>query len=334
MSVDVKQPRSRRAVLAGLAGSLAAVAGSAAIRPSPARALNTGNVQLGHGVADTDNDSALETRVNGTASGITAFSGAATGTGTGVLGQSATGDGVSGTTGGSTSAGVKGANTHETGAAIHGVGAASTLTSNSLGVLGEGDTGVLGSGIFGAVGATDAAGIGVYGSASDSAIPPVFGATGVIGQADAGGTAIVGFTGLTAPAATPNTGIYGRSDTGGAAGRGLTGHCATGIGLLGETISGVGVRAYCGNNTGVGLRVTGKVAFDRSGKLTVTAGHSAVAKTGIGLTASSFILATLQTNVAGLFIQAVVTNPAGSSFTVYLNKAPTKNVAVAWLAVN
>ncbi len=112
------------------------------------------------------------------------------------------------------------------------------------------------------------------------------------------------------------------------------GHCATGIGLLGETISGVGVRAYCGNNTGVRLRVTGKAAFDRSGKITITAGHSSMAKTGIAFTSASFILATLQTNVAGLFIQAVVSNLAGSSFTIYLNKAPTVNVAVAWLAVN
>jgi hypothetical protein len=94
------------------------------------------------------------------------------------------------------------------------------------------------------------------------------------------------------------------------------------------------VRAYCGNNTGVGLRVTGKAAFDRSGKLLINAGHSSLTKTGIGLSAASFILATLQTNVAGLFIQAVVTNVAGSSFTIYLNKAPTVNVAVAWLAVN
>ena len=210
------------------------------------------------------------------------------------------------------------------------------VESNSVGVLGEGDTGVLGVGrLPGRVGAADATGIGVFGSASASAIPNVFGGAGVIGQSDAGGTAVVGFTGLTAPLPTPDTGIYGRSDTGGAGGRGLMGHCATGIGLLGETISGVGVRAYCGNNTGVGLRVTGKAAFDRSGKLTITAGHSSLAKTGIGLSSASFILATLQTNVAGLFIQSVVPNSSGSRFTIYLNKAPSVNVrSVAWLAVN
>ncbi|MDQ2933990.1 MAG: hypothetical protein M3R49_03230 [Chloroflexota bacterium] len=220
------------------------------------------------------------------------------------------------------------------GTAIEGKGA-STATSSSLGLLGEGDTGVLGSGIFGVIGAAGATGIGVYGSATASAaIPSVYGSTGVVGQSDQGGTAVVGFTGLTATQPPPDTGIYGRSDTGGANGRGLTGFCASGIGLLGQTNTGVGVRAYSGTNTGVGLRVTGKAAFDRSGKLTITAGHSSIAKTGIALSSASFILATLQTNVAGLSIQAAVINPAGSSFTIYLNKAPAVNVAVAWLAVN
>ena len=224
-------------------------------------------------------------------------------------------------------------NSTDDGTAIEGKGA-STATSNNLGLLGEGDTGVLGSGIFGVVGAVDATGIGVYGSASASATPSVYGKTGVVGQSDQGGTAVVGFTGLTATQPPPDTGIYGRSDTGGANGRGLTGFCSVGIGLLGQTNTGVGVRAYSGTNTGVGLRVTCKAAFDRSGKLTIAAGHSSIAKTGIALTSASFILATLQTNVAGLSIQAAVTNPAGSSFTIYLNKAPAVAVAVAWLAVN
>ncbi len=284
MSVDLGRSRSRRAILAGLGGGVAALA-AGALRGLPTmRAGVDGDVVLG-----TANVETTLTSITNSIAGADAFAATA---------------------------------------------GASTATSNSVGVLGEGDTGVLGSGVFGAVGAGAADGIGVFGSASASAIPNVFGGAGVIGQSDAGGTAVVGFTGLTAPLPTPDTGIYGRSDTGGAGGRGLMGHCATGIGLLGETISGVGVRAYCGNNTGVGLRVTGKAAFDRSGKITITAGHSSVAKTGIALTSASFILATLQTNVAGLFIQAVVSNLAGSSFTIYLNKAPTVNVAVAWLAVN
>jgi hypothetical protein len=231
------------------------------------------------------------------------------------------------------SIGVFGQAEDDIGTGMWGRGAA-TATSNSLGVLGEGDTGVLGAGTFGVVGSAGRPGIGVYGSASASALPAVYGKTGVVGQSDLGGTAIVGFTGVTATQPPPDTGIYGRSNTGGTNGRGLTGFCAAGIGLLGQTNTGVGVRAFSGTNTGVALRVTGKAAFDRSGKLTITAGHSSITKTGIALTSASFILATLQTNVSGLAIQAAVVNVAGSSFTISINKAPAVNVAVAWMAVN
>jgi hypothetical protein len=145
---------------------------------------------------------------------------------------------------------------------------------------------------------------------------------------------VVGFTGTAETQPTPDVGIYGRSDTGGSNGRGLVGFCSVGIGLLGQTDTGTGLRAYSSTNTGLALRVSGKAAFDRSGKITFTAGHSNVVKTGIALSASSFILATLQTNVAGLFIQAVVPSVSGSRFTVYLNKAPSVSVSVAWMAVN
>jgi len=406
-------PRSRRALLAGLAGGAAALAAGALRGLPAARGGVDGDVVLGSpnsattttGIASSGAAPALEVASsNATGHAIHATStayptvfaessanaalygvghssnaavlGQGLGTGPGVLGSaginhtdppSYTGifgfgnEGVIGQAGGAFApngyvgvqgytgdgdpptpaavtnqqpTGVYGSAGADTGIGVWGEGA-STLTSDSVGVLGEGDTGVLGVGSFGALGSAAAAGIGVYGSVSDApGVPAVFGKTGVIGQADAGGTGVVGFTGLTAPIPPPDTGIYGRSNTGGANGRGLTGYCASGVGLLGQTNTGVGVRAYCGTNTGVGLRVTGKAAFDRSGKLTISAGHSSLAKTGIALTSASFILATLQTNVAGLFIQAVVTNPGGSSFTVYLNKAPTKNVAVAWLAVN
>ena len=45
--------------------------------------------------------------------------------------------------------------------------------------------------------------------------------------------------------------------------------------------------------------VKGPAAFSRSGILTVAAGQTAVAKTGIALTSASFVLATIQGNVAG-----------------------------------
>jgi hypothetical protein len=329
------------------AGGLAGVEGHGdpGVRGQGGATSASGVVGLANGVAAPGTALAPSTGVYGeSGAGIGMLGISSNGTSPAVLGRStARKSGVQGFSGSGLSdappapaadTGVFGTASADLGTGVWGKGASSP-TSNSVGVVGEGDTGVVGSGIFGVLGSASAAGIGVYGSASNAAgAPPVFGKTGVVGQSDAGGTAVVGFTGVTAHQPPPDTGIYGRSDTGGAGGRGLTGFCSTGIGLLGQTETGVGVRAYCGNNTGVGLQVTGKAAFDRSGKLTITAGHSSITKTGIGLSALSFILATLQKNVAGLFIQAVVPNPAGSSFTIYLNKAPTVSVVVAWMAVN
>lgn len=360
MAVQTPTPQSRRAILAAALGAGAATIASALGRPLPAAAANGDAVTVGGSFAGT-----ATTQISNGINSATVFEAISLGSGIGVAGTSSSGNGVQGVSSSSSSAAVLGRSlasksgvqgfsgkgladvppaavadtgVHGTASADLGTGVlgkgASTLTSNSVGVIGEGDTGVVGSGVVGVFGASDATGIGVYGSVSTSVAPTVYGKTGVIGQTDAGGTGVVGFTGLTEHVPPPDTGIYGRSDTGGAGGRGLTGFCSAGIGLLGQTDTGVGVRAYCNNDTGVGLRVTGKAAFDRSGKLTIAAGHSSLTKTGIGLTTLSFILATLQTNVAGLAIQAVVANPAGSAFTIYLNKAPTVSVVVAWLAVN
>jgi hypothetical protein len=338
MSTQLEQIRPRRAVLAGALGAIGVIAGRALGAPAATKAANGGSVLIG----DASNTGTLATGLTNSASGGDALSLSGTAAGRGLVAKSGTGVGVHGHSGatapvpsldGISGVGVLGSTQDELGTG--GLGQApSTVTSNSVGLEGDGDTGVLGSGIFGTVGVTSATGIGVYGSASASAAPPVYGKTGVIGQSDLGGTAIVGFTGAAAPVPPPDTGIYGRSNTGGTNGRGLTGFCASGIGLLGQTNTGVGVRAYSGTNTGMALRVSGKAAFDRSGKLTITAGHSSITLTGIPLTSASFILATLQTNVTGLSIQAAVTNPAGSRFTIYLNKAPSVNVSVAWLAVN
>jgi len=48
------------------------------------------------------------------------------------------------------------------------------------------------------------------------------------------------------------------------------------------------------------------------------------------------VLATLQRNQAGLWVQSAVPNPAANSFTITLNKAVTGLVPmkVAWFLVN
>jgi hypothetical protein len=316
MAVQTPPPsQSRRAILAAALGAGAATIASAIGRPLPAAAADGDPVTVGGSFVATNptrfvnstNTNQVLMCDNTSGNGIAAVQGNSTLAGTGLSGGSDTGHGVE------------------------------ALSNSGEGLFASAPTGTgaVAFGTFGVFASSVAAGVGVYASVTDAVnSPDVFGKTAVIGQSDAGGTAVVGFTGPTAHQPPPDTGIYGRSDTGGAGGRGLTGFCSTGIGLLGQTDTGVGVRVDCGNNTGVGLLVTGKAAFARSGKLTIAAGHSSLTKTGIGLTSISFILATLQSNVAGLFIQAVVTNPAGSAFTIYLNKAPTISVVVAWMAVN
>ena len=57
-------------------------------------------------------------------------------------------------------------------------------------------------------------------------------------------------------------------------------------------------------------------------------------KTGVALTAASLVLATLQQNRAGVFVQAAVPDVSRSSFTIHLNKAVSASTKVAWFVVN
>ena len=50
------------------------------------------------------------------------------------------------------------------------------------------------------------------------------------------------------------------------------------------------------------------------------------------MTSSSLILATLRTNVSGLYIRAVV--PTKDAFTVYLSKAGGKQVDFSYMIIN
>jgi len=93
-------------------------------------------------------------------------------------------------------------------------------------------------------------------------------------------------------------------------------------GVHGTTASAAGSGVFA-ENTGGGtaLRVSGKASFSRSGVLTLAASAASITKTGVPLTSASYVLATLQTNTSGLFIQGAVPNPAGSSITIYFSKA-------------
>jgi len=294
------RPRSRRALLAGALGGIGAWAAAALDRAGAVRAANGDPVLVGGTYTSTS-----VTKISGITNDQAVFWAENTQGGDGLQGSSLAGTAVSATS-------------------TYGPGVQGGSSSNA-GVVGNSDTS---TGVAG--GSTS--GVGVRGDSLGSK-------PGCLGVSAGNTTGVQSYSGDPVigppiPLAKAKTGVYGYAAQDSAS-RGVIGESPAGIGVLGQTSSsGVGVRAYCGNNTGVGLRVTGKAAFDRSGKLTITAGHSSLTKTGIGLTSASFILATLQTNVAGLFVQAVVTHPSSSSFTVYLNKAPAINVAVAWMAVN
>jgi hypothetical protein len=59
-----------------------------------------------------------------------------------------------------------------------------------------------------------------------------------------------------------------------------------------------------------------------------------VTKTGVALLASTVILATLQSRVDKVHIQAVETDPPAGSFTIFLTAAPDVDVPIGWLALS
>lgn len=206
------------------------------------------------------------------------------------------------------------------------------------GVFGFNDGG--GYGIFGrttkgtkaAIGAqNDGSGDGVAGRAATNGGAGVRGdaagtrSPGVYGENVSGGDGVRGYSrqqdGVEGDSSAPGaSGVYGFNDGNGT---GATGR-ATG--------SGTGVSAIADTAAGTALKVSGKVTFSRSGVLTLTSGTT-VTKAAIDLSATSMVLATLQTNVAGLSVQSAVPNVAGKSITITLSKPVTAVTRVAFMVV-
>jgi hypothetical protein len=239
-------------------------------------------------------------------------SGNANGNGDGVQGSgSGTGDGVFG------QGGPQGSILNDSGAGVKGHGGGSGPGVSALGGPDNGN-GVHGSafgsgtGVSG-VGGTNG-GTGVYGNGGTNSAPNngvgVIGAggngngVGVWGLAQGTGAGVLG-TGFHGPA------VHGRADF------------ADAIGVLAENTAG-----------GIAFKATGTASFSRSGVLTVAPRASTVTKTGVTLTAGSLILATLQQNRAGVFVQAAVPDVSRSSFTIHLNKPVPAATNVAWFVVN
>jgi hypothetical protein len=165
---------------------------------------------------------------------------------------------------------------------------------------------------------TDEAGVYGYADLSDSSAG-VVGHTnqgwGVIGIG-AAGVAGFGGWGVFGSAGTDQIGVYGN----------------TGDSPAPAVAGGIGVLARAESLSQLALRVMGKTQFSQSGRVTILSGHSSRAVSKPGVTPSSWIVATPQTNRAGVFVQAAV--PGNGTFTIYLNKAVSGNTLVGYLVIN
>jgi hypothetical protein len=352
MAIKTEGHSSRRTVLGAGLGGLAALVAQALGRPAPVRAGVDGDVILGSpnaassttGIASSGNGAALEVTTSSdtgwaihatstdypTVFAVSANNAGLDGVGHGsngaVLGQSVgTGPGVLGTAGlnhttapsgtgifGYGSQGIVGQSNSVTGyVGVQGFTGAADPPSPApvadqlpTGAYGEAE-GANPTGVWGKGGSVSSGfSTGVYGE-GDTGVWG-FGGWGVFGASSATGTGVYGFSGATVPAAPAHTGVFGYSD------------------------SGFGI--YARSATGTALYVNGKARFSRSGRTYISAGHSTRKIYMAGVTTSSYIIATPQTNRAGVFVQSVV--PASGSFTIHLNKAVSGTTYVGYLVIN
>jgi hypothetical protein len=121
---------------------------------------------------------------------------------------------------------------------------------------------------------------------------------------------------------TNGTGVFGIAE-------------GAGVGVQGASATGVGVAAT--SAAGTALRVDGIARFSRSGAAVVEGAVGAdkvsVTVTGVDLSDSSLILASLQDYLAGVAIAAVVPDPSDNAFTVYLTKPVETQLTIAWFVV-
>jgi hypothetical protein len=346
--------RSRRALLAGAAGAASVIAAGTVVRATPAQAATGSTVIAGQvttaetstqvrydgpgsfgGIVLLGNDSTYDASgagfpaaaggwagagstagAGGTKNGVYGFTdngaGSGTigwntnsvpGTGAGVLGIFGLTT-VPGNTVGTAVAGVSDS-TADDAAAIYGKLASTSPGARSVAILGQNDgTGGFGAGVQGSHAGS---GVGVLGAAAST--------TAGIGVQGSGPTGVFGL-GL--------VGVHGTAQGAAAIGVRGTGTSPTGAGVVAENTAG-----------GTALQVNGTASFTRSGTATVPARRSSATVSGIALTSAGLVLATIQGNLAGVYVQGVtiVTGSPGS-FAIHLNKAVPASTKVAWFIVN
>lgn len=141
------------------------------------------------------------------------------------------------------------------------------------------------------------------------------------------------------PFNTDEVGVFGFSNVS-VNSNGVWGDSFDGTGVVGTGGTGVwglgnwGVYAQAdGSPLSAALVTDGKIAFrGRSGKSYVSTNHTYRDVSILGMTTSSQVIATLQTNRAGIYIQAV--GPHTGYFRLYLNKKVPGTTYFSYLVVN
>ena len=219
---------------------------------------------------------------------------AVTGVGQGVSGTTPDGTGLWGASTDITPSDFLTTPSHRTGVLGYvGDGSGINPTTDEVGIYGFSDVSFNSTGVWGDTGT----GYGVLGTGYVGVYGN--GQIGVVGDVNVSGTGVYGFIGGGNPPVPP---------------------------------AGVAVQATAATTAQIALSVSGKVKFNRSGRTVIARGRSSRRINMVGVTGSSYVVATLQTRRAGVYVHAVV--PAAGYFTIYLNKIVTGGTAVGYLVIN
>jgi hypothetical protein len=338
MAVNETELRTRRGVLAGALGAVGALVVGALARPGEAEGANGDTVKVGQ----AKSGSSL-TSITSSSSG---FKGKSTGSGlSGIIGESTSGTGF----------GVNGVNSATNGVGVRGAGG-----SGGIGVYGNGPRGVVGesngAGGYGVVAkstSTSGAGNGLRALAFAGGAEAIYaensaqgGAGHAINAISATDTVVKveNVSGLTAT----NVGVFAKAGNQGVWGVGkeaIFGDCggtdpsvsdAVGVKGVAQATNHFGGHFRNYNNNGFALKVQGGLRLEGAGgRANIAAGGSSVTVTPtIPFRSTSFVVATLQSTVAGTVAVARVAMGV-SSFTIHLTaNAPAGGVTVGWIMVN
>jgi hypothetical protein len=207
------------------------------------------------------------------------------------------------------------------------------FSSSGNGVYGNGSVGVYGEGVLHGVVGYSSDNIGVFGQAGDIAVWGMGGNYGLLGNGDVAGVRGDSTTGEGVSGQTHSDGHNGVSGSASnSSGSGVYGqNDGTGYGVAGRAAGGTGVLADSANGTA--LQVTGRSKFSTAGTAVIASGQKKVTVTLVGVTATDFVLATVQGS--GAFF--VKNASAGSGqFTININKAPAApaTVRVAYFVIS